>query len=79
MNAQEWNPRFLEYCRENGVTDPYLMLKDAHSGGYILWLSARWSEWKSQRPVIGCPVVVTHEEHANFDLWLSKRTYGVKP
>lgn len=88
MNAVGWNPRYLEYCRVNGETDPERMLsRDRERGAvmleFSLWIQRKWKEWYAQLPPCdwstgpyACRVAghirELHQDHKAFDLWLSK-------
>jgi hypothetical protein len=71
------NPRYLAYCRAHG-RDPKDMLAfddqrfpGGSMCGFILWLSARWSEWKDRHPELaprfGGSWVLSDKHHADFD------------
>lgn len=77
-----WNPRYLEYCRVNGESDPEKMLeKDRERWpggcmvGFSLWIQQKWHEWYLS---IGLPAKMPlhdkrfYQDHAAFDRWLSK-------
>ncbi len=70
-----WNPRYLAYCVAHGEPDPDKMLtKDSARWtgcmtGYILWIQARWSEWRRLMGYKGSDPLWPID-HAMFDMWL---------
>lgn len=75
---KRWNPRYLAYAKAYGETDPETMMErdrarypGGHMCGFMLWMSARWSEWRElkgydmYRPL-------GPADHAEFDTWLQE-------
>lgn len=54
MVTVAWNPRYLAYAKAHGFEgDPEGMLAHdsaewpgGHMTGFILWIQARWAEWR---------------------------------
>jgi hypothetical protein len=81
------NPRYIQYCRVNGESDPDRMLerdREEWPGGcmcgFSLWISRKWREWyASLGPCNGQYACLIsghmdrlHQDHAAFDKWLEK-------
>jgi hypothetical protein len=76
----EWNPRYLQYCRVNGESNPNRMLEkdyERYTGGkmcgFILWVQNKWSQWYEFIGIGKLSVYeqVLHQDHAAFDKWLA--------
>jgi hypothetical protein len=70
-----WQPRYVQYSRQHEKTPAAMLAHDAERWpggklcGYILWVTARWSEWDSLNGH-SKEHVRSNEEHAAFDAWL---------
>lgn len=68
------NPRYLAYCNYYHTSpDDMMAVDDARfpggiMAGYIVWISARWGEWRRLRGMVGVPTGLL--DHADFDAWL---------
>lgn len=68
--------RYLEYARCNGTPNPDVMLRrdegrfpGGRMAGFILWIGARWAEYRTLRKM-GPNEPITDFENAAFDAWL---------
>jgi hypothetical protein len=71
-----WNTRYLEYARHEGTESPDAMLRrdegrfpGGRMVGFILWISARWAEWR-EKNAKQHDAVLGPAEHDAFDAWL---------
>jgi len=76
MTDRDWNPRYLQYARiTNGGTPEQTLDRDherwpgGRMCGFILWVEARWAEWKR---LVGVPAnePVFLAQRKEFDVWL---------
>ena len=71
----EWNTRYVAFARENGRTPEAQLAHDREKPGrnvdFMLWIAARWREWRNT-PGCGGGGVTVAEHHA-FDAWLDAR------
>lgn len=71
-----FSPRYLAYAAAHNETPEAMIARDrrAHPGGcmagFIVWTSARWSEWRAETGYRG-PIGAAEEER--FDRWLARR------
>ena len=78
LEAVDYQPRYLAYCRAHGRTPEAMLAHDSDAWpggrlcGFILWISDRWHEW---RVATGSRAHAldrkTDAEHAAFDAWLN--------
>jgi hypothetical protein len=71
-----YQPRYLAYCASHGKTPAQMLRHDRKAWpggkmcGFILWISARWQEWKKANGR-GRWDVLSQADHDNFDAWLN--------
>lgn len=74
MNSQEWNPRYLAYCKAHGFkNDPEGILEHDRSQGPVMlgfqiWISQRINVFRKAYPTYA--MLFTDESHDIFSLWL---------
>lgn len=77
----KWNPRYLNYCRVNGIKDPDKMLevdRERWPGGcmvgFTIWINRKWQEWYSSIGKGGMPLHQQRyfQDHVSFDRWLAQ-------
>lgn len=72
----DFQARYALYAKAHGLTPDEALERDAKARpagkmtGYILWISARWNEWRELRGVDRFDPI-TPEQHADFDAWLA--------
>jgi hypothetical protein len=70
------NPRYAAYARANGLTPEAQLAADRAAwpggamAGYILWMHARWAEWR-QAHGPGPNEPISETGHVAFDAWLT--------
>ena len=74
------NPRYLAYCADTGGLSPEDTLardREEWPGGvmcgFMLWIRARWNEWKAEVDYPASDPAVSTGDHCAFDAWLAKR------
>lgn len=74
-----WNSRYVAYARAHGRTPDEQVDADRREwpggvmAGFMLWISARWSEW---RRLTGRSFPASADDHREFDTWLDSEPRG---
>jgi hypothetical protein len=63
-----WNSRYLAYCTATGENP---LAPRTPMYGYILWITARWQDWRTEHDRWNTPAADADQEA--FDLWLWTR------
>lgn len=75
----KWNPRYVRYAEANGHTPEDQAAADARAypggknTGFILWINEAWTAWSALRGR-DRNAFKSDADHADFDLWLVKRS-----
>jgi hypothetical protein len=78
MNSPEFNPRYLAYCRAQGLTPAETMTRDEQVWpggkmcGFILWSSAALEECRREHPEYFMDGHLL--QHKAYDAWLDSWT-----
>ena len=69
----DYNPRYLKYCQAHNMNPAEMGKHDQMlypggcMAGFILWIQAKWGEWRRMNNYYGPALAVHHE---SFDAWL---------
>lgn len=67
-----WNPYFVAYAAAHGCTPEAMRARPRWTGGFMGWISRRWSDWHARqgRTHVAAVMAVNEAERAAFEAWL---------
>ena len=64
------NPRFIQFCRAQGIEPGSAPSGSAYNGGFIRWINRAWRAFEREAAAFGVQLSTRRLEDEAFDAWL---------